>query len=44
LRARSFNQVKAMIAQPRDCIFVGSLFDFRCHFYELNSRFIAAFG
>ena len=40
LRARSFDQVKIMISQPLDCFFVGSLFDFRCHF--MNSILVAA--
>jgi hypothetical protein len=29
-----------MIAQPRDCVFVGSLFDFRCHF--MNSILVTS--
>ena len=40
LRARSFNQVKAMILQPGYRVFVGSLFDFRCNF--INSILVAS--
>jgi len=36
LRAGRFDQVKAMIAKPRDGVFVGALFNLSCHFSPLN--------
>src|SRR5580698_1248462 len=38
LRAGSLDQIKAVITEPSDRVFVSSLFNFRCHFYSLNSR------